>query len=153
MMSSEGGNGNEQDFELNLASIIDCFTVLITYLLVSASFITLGVLDVTVAASTTTGETAPPDLTITIKLNSNGDLNIDTLGKEKNNLYLAAQNGTMDLKSMESRLQELKAKFPSVNSAMVTAADAVKYRDLVKAVEKTKSVLPQVALSAEAEAL
>ena len=41
-------HAGETDFELNLASIIDCFTVLITYLLVSASFISLGILDVSV---------------------------------------------------------------------------------------------------------
>src|SRR3954465_141066 len=49
-MSAIQGDGG-QDFDLNLAPIIDCFTVLITYLLVSASFISLTALDVGVAAA------------------------------------------------------------------------------------------------------
>src|SRR4051812_10232604 len=49
-VSKEAG-GSNQDFDLNIAPIIDCFTVLITYLLVSASFISLNVLDIGVAAS------------------------------------------------------------------------------------------------------
>ena len=45
----EGSGG--QDFELNLASLIDCFTVLITFLLASASFLSVGILDAGVAAA------------------------------------------------------------------------------------------------------
>ena len=35
----------EQDFELNITSIIDCFTVLIAFILTSASFISIGIID------------------------------------------------------------------------------------------------------------
>ena len=59
MSAGSGGNSN-QDFDLNLAPIIDCFTVLITYLLVSASFISLNSLDVGIAATGDTAAAANP---------------------------------------------------------------------------------------------
>ena len=67
MMVSGSGGKKDSDFELNLASIIDCFTVLITYLLVTASFITLGILDVTVTSSlASTEQTHSPDVMLTV---------------------------------------------------------------------------------------
>ena len=48
---SAGGGGGEGDVELNLAPIVDCFTVLIAYLLVSMSFISLSIFEAGVAAT------------------------------------------------------------------------------------------------------
>jgi biopolymer transport protein ExbD len=45
------GGGNSQDADINLAPIIDCFTVLIAFMLVSASFLSIGVLDAGIAAA------------------------------------------------------------------------------------------------------
>src|SRR3954464_8653245 len=58
----------EQDFELNIASIIDCFTVLITYLLVSASFISIGVLDVSSVSGAQSPEVKVPPLTLSVQM-------------------------------------------------------------------------------------
>jgi biopolymer transport protein ExbD len=41
MSANFGGGGNGQEVELNITPIIDCFTVLITFLLASASFLSL----------------------------------------------------------------------------------------------------------------
>ncbi|NDF14013.1 hypothetical protein EB061_01655 [bacterium] len=42
---SAGGGGGEGDVELNIAPIVDCFTVLIAYMLVSMSFIQLSIFE------------------------------------------------------------------------------------------------------------
>mgnify|MGYP003351965824 CR=1 FL=1 len=49
-MNSPGPLDGGQDFELNLASIIDCLTVIIAFLLLSSSFVSYGTLDTAVAA-------------------------------------------------------------------------------------------------------
>ena len=46
-----------KDFDLNLAPIIDCMTVLITFMLASASFLSIGILDAGVAAAGATAVT------------------------------------------------------------------------------------------------
>src|ERR1700722_17864850 len=100
MRYSKGSHAGEMDFELNLASIIDCFTVLITYLLVSASFITLGVLDVTVAVPAMAQETAkndePPKLIVSIELGADQLLEIRTTGVETKNYRVPAKDGAWD---------------------------------------------------------
>jgi biopolymer transport protein ExbD len=142
----------EADFELNIASIIDCFTVLITYLLLSASFITLGIFDVTVAVPSAVEATPPPippELTLTIGVHRNNDLKIETEGKETGSFTINNARGLQDLEALEKYLKQVKEKFPKLDSAMVTAEDTTEYKELVKTIETTRKTLPQVALSAD----
>ena len=148
--SSEKG---EMDFELNLASIIDCFTVLITYLLVSASFISLGVLDVTVAVPAQSQETAatppPPKLTVSIELATGDSLMVRTTGAETKDFAIPAKNGAWDFEAMGAYLADLKGRYPQLDSAMVSADDRVAYKEVVKTVEAARAQLPHIALGTD----
>jgi len=143
----------DPDFELNIASIIDCFTVLITYLLVSASFITLGMFDVTVASHSPSDvvDSVPPPLTVTIGILKNFEIKVSTEGSENNSYKIPQKEGGMDLESLTANLQKLKERFPKLEAAMITAEDTVDYKELVKTVEATRATFPQVALSADPE--
>lgn len=64
-----GSKGGSQDFDINLAPIIDCFTVLITFMLVSASFLAIGIFDAGVeAAGTSAANTKPPAVHLELSL-------------------------------------------------------------------------------------
>ncbi|RYZ61531.1 MAG: hypothetical protein EOP09_19835, partial [Proteobacteria bacterium] len=64
-MSRRGGAGS-LEFDLNLAPIIDCFTVLITFLLVSASFLSVSIFDAGFTPVEQMGDTTPPPITIQV---------------------------------------------------------------------------------------
>jgi biopolymer transport protein ExbD len=138
------------DFELNLASIIDCFTVLITYLLVSASFLAIGMLDVSVAAQGTPQNAPPPNepppLVVSLELAAAQTLKIHTSGAETQEYPLPPANGAYDLAGMTAQLKKFKEKYPKLDSAMVTADDAVEYREVVKTIEEARVSLANVAL-------
>ena len=150
---SHGSKGSEQDFELNLASIIDCFTVLITYLLVSASFITLGTLDITVATPSDLAQPQDPqpaDVAVTIRLAAGGALKIEISGRENRSIDLPArQAGEIDLEGLDTRLNQLHSQYPALDGAQVAADDSIRYRQLVQVVERSRAVLPKVALTGE----
>jgi len=150
-VGSEGGGG--QDFDLNLAPIIDCFTVLITYLLVSASFISLTVFDVGVAATgqgapaADTGDTPP---SISIELGLNKALEIKVSGGSQNiemNIPLAAKGSEWDTDTLAVKLEELRKKWPKITEASLTAAPTVRYREVVSVIEKLKKSVPKLFLS------
>lgn len=151
--SHGGGQGGDQDFELNLASIIDCFTVLITYLLVSASFITLGTLDVTVATPSDQADAQDPppaDVAVTIRVAEGGSLRIEVSGRENRHIDIPArQPGQIDVDTFDAQLQEIHARYPAVDGAQVAADDAIRYRQLVQVVERSRAVLPKVSLTGE----
>ncbi|MGZ3688895.1 MAG: ExbD/TolR family protein [Bdellovibrionota bacterium] len=144
------GKGSSQDFELNLASIIDCFTVLITYLLVSASFISLGALDVSVAANTAVDEIPQtPPLSLTVRLEPGQALKILTDGPEHGSIVFPPRDGKWDLEGMTGKLKEFQSRFPALSAAMVTADNEISYRDLVHTVETVRKTFPQVGLGTE----
>src|SRR3954462_13573955 len=89
MNVSDGGNGGQggqsQDFDLNLAPIIDCFTVLITFMLASASFLAIGILDAQIAlpGTSSTPNQKPPSINLDVELGANHEIKIKVTAKTK----------------------------------------------------------------------
>jgi len=145
MRYSKGSHAGEQDFELNIASIIDCFTVLITYLLVSASFISIGVLDVSALTQRPAGDTSPPpDLTLSISLKLNHDVAIQVEGTQDAVVQIPAKDGQVDTASITEQLASSKVKYPDLKDAVLVSAADAEYDDLVRVVESTKKEIPNV---------
>ncbi len=145
---AEGGEG--QDFEINLAPIIDCFTVLITYMLVSASFITLDMLDVSVATtSDAPAEQQPqePPMSLSIELTQKFDLVLRLSGKKVDTMTLAAINTSdFDIGKLTSALKKIKSKWPEIADVSVKAEPGVQYKYLIRLIENIKTEMPKVTL-------
>jgi len=150
MLASEGGargKGKDQDFELNLASIIDCFTVLITYLLVSASFIALGVFDVSVVSSVASTQNAPGQtVDVTVEIDDQRNIRVRLSGTETGLVSIPPQASRWDYEAMGEALQKVKAKWPDLAGVVLAASTKVEYRDLVTTIERIRQVVPNVAL-------
>jgi biopolymer transport protein ExbD len=110
---------NGQDFDLNLAPIIDCFTVLITYLLVSASFISLVVLDVGVAAVGPADSGKPvaiPPYNLMVELDAKRTVTLKVTGGPTNlDLkipVLATASQDWDTEAVKREISGLEKKYP-----------------------------------------
>jgi biopolymer transport protein ExbD len=158
---SGGGSSNNQDFELNLASIIDCFTVLITYMLVSASFLSLGILSVTVASVNEEHTSETPvespqkvqlsvlvkdDHTVYVKVDSDNpsENTTITINPKKNE----QNQNEPDFNQITMVLNEMKSRY-LLTSVLVSLDDNIIYGRVVDYLQQIKEVLSQVALSAE----
>ncbi len=139
---------SEQDFELNLASIIDCFTVLIAFLLVSASFVSIGVLDAEVAASgseVTEKEDSPVQLVIDLK--SDRSILVYLSGQiNRIHRIQAKTRGEWNFDALTDRLAIVKGEWPALKSATLLADNKVAYRDVVKSMEVARLAVPTVNL-------
>ncbi len=146
-MISGGSGGNSQDFDLNLASIIDCFTVLIAFMLVSASFLSIGVFDAGIAAS---GETAksdtPPSIEVSVELTANQGILLKTNGKAHSSTHIVPAQGKRDLARLETELQELRKKWPDVQAVTLTSENQIAYSEIVLAMETLRKSVPGVLL-------
>ena len=136
----------EQDFDLNIASVIDCFTVLITYLLVSASFISISALDIDIAGAGDAPQAEPPPVSIAVQLENNRSLVIKVTGAERDEWLVEPKDGTWDTDSLNAKLTALKEKWPAVQGALLGADDALEYKEVVKVVETAKKTLPNITL-------
>lgn len=152
-MSGSVGGDNSGDVDLNLAPIIDCFTVLITYLLVSASFISLAVLDVGVAA---TGQADPPPVTsgpplaLTVDLLVSKNVRLKLTGGPGNlNMVfdVPPKTGGWDKETLAKRLEGLKSAHAALADVTVSAESRSTYRDVVEVVQEVKKHFTKVFLS------
>jgi biopolymer transport protein ExbD len=124
--------GGALDFELNLAPIIDCFTVLITFMLASASFLSISIFDAGFTPAEAQGDPTPPPITVTLDLKKNGSLQIVTKGK------LDSKNTFANADEAAEALRQLKEKYPGLESVTITADREVEYENIVKAMEKAR---------------
>lgn len=146
-IGSSKPHGQSQDFELNLASIIDCFTVLITFLLASSAFLSIGILDAGVAAGTPTQETAaPPAIQINVEIQDDLALEIRISGKMDRKIKLAKKGVDADYEGLSLELTQLKSKFPGIDALTLSATDNVEYSNLVIAMDKIRKTIPVVLL-------
>lgn len=152
-MSASVGGGDGQEVELNLAPIIDCFTVLITYLLISASFISLGVLEVGVAASgsgeaaAATGE-VPPTLIVHMKAGQVLDLKLTGGAKNLNDVRTAGPVNGKDWNTalLLQWVARTKTEHPSIGDITIQVDPAVNYSGIVQLIEALKQQIPKVYL-------
>ncbi|MCC7442318.1 MAG: biopolymer transporter ExbD [Bdellovibrionales bacterium] len=139
----EGG----QDVDLNLAPIIDAFTVLIAFMLVSASFLAIGVLDAGVAAGGKAGDKAkPPAVTIRVHLEEGRNIRLETTGQLSLKLTLKPEGEAWNQGGLQAELAKLKSRFPDVKAAILSADDSVAYEDVVSQMGALRKTYPGVLL-------
>jgi biopolymer transport protein ExbD len=144
-----GGRGSEsQDFELNLASIIDCFTVLIAFMLASTAFLAIGIMDAGVAAAgSTSTNTTPPAVNITVEIAKDHTLAIKVTGKVTETIPVAAaKDQAIDFNAMSTQLAALKTKWADVQAVTVLGENTVEYQDIVQTMDAARKTLPVVLL-------
>ena len=133
------------DFELNLAPIIDCFTVLITFMLVSASFLAVGVMGagMEVAGQTNDGSTRP-QIHLEVTLQAGNTLQVETDGTSTMKKLLAPANGSWDLVSLERELTAVKQAHADLSAITLSANNDVPYVSVVQVMEVARRVTPNI---------
>lgn len=147
-IGNEGqGKGVSQSFELNLAPVIDCMTVLITFMLASASFLSIGILE---AGAGLPGEAAanqaPPDVNVQLELLDQNAMEIKLSGKSNETIRLPSKQGELDFEGLARELTAIKGKWPHTESMVLSAANDVEYRNVIQTMEKVHTILPGVLL-------
>lgn len=137
-----------QDFELNLAPIIDCLTVLIAFVLISASYLSIGVLDSGVAASgatQTTSNSSP--VSLAIDLRNDHSILVSLSGKiHRDHSIPPAPDGSWDYNALTDHLAFVKSEWPMLQQAVLMADNGVDYQQVVKSMEITRKAVPSVLL-------
>ena len=121
--------------ELNLVPMIDIFTVLVTFLLMTAVFsrITIVELDLPSAAS---ASVSPPQFRLEVIVRkegfelTNGTSLIATIPK---------LDGAYDLKKLGELVLELKRDYPNANDASVLLQPEIEYDHLIQVMDAIRS--------------
>lgn len=151
MAVSIGGDDKNQDVEINIASIIDCLVVLIAYTLISASFLSIGILEASVVPPGAQADPAvKPEARITLDIKRSNAIQVGISSPEgtmvESSEIVATDKGEPDLETLEAKLEVLRGKFGGLTSAVMTADQAVQYKRIVATIERTRKTLPNIIL-------
>lgn len=147
--SDTGGKSGRigQDFDLNLAPIIDCFTVLIAFMLASASYLAIGILDTNPSTPGQPGPNAkPPSINLEVALEPSHRIQIRISGKEKLDKALPAVKDDWDFKSLVEEVTRAKKAWPDTQTLILSATDETAYEEVIRAMDVLKPVIPNIAL-------
>lgn len=143
-MSANLGNSSGQEVDLNITPIIDCFTVLITFLLASASFLSIGFFEVYTPGTSASAETSEPDVEMILKVSSNQMVEMKLKGKRTGTSSFAV-NDPLALEKLEKEIDKIREQKLTLNQILITAENDVPYQNLAKVMDRLqKSSIPVV---------
>jgi biopolymer transport protein ExbD len=124
--------------ELNLVPMIDIFTVLVTFLLMTAVFYRTVILELNLPAAQTVAEPPPPDLQLEVLVRKArlevGDRNSGLLTEIPNSAT------GYDLPALSAYLQRIKQRFPAKLDATLLLEPDVSYDSLVQVMDAVRVV-------------
>jgi len=121
--------------------------VLIAFMLASASFLSIGILDAGIAAAGAAPTTAgPPSINVTIELYADHAMTVKLSGKATSSQSLKAKDGGWDYTALTEALGSTKAKYADLAAVTLTADNATEYKDVVKTMETIRKTIPVVML-------
>ena len=128
-MSANFGSSSDGEVELNITPIIDCFTVLITFLLASASFISIGFFEAYTPGSSADPGQTEPDTEAIVKIKSNQVAELQIKGKKNLTLHFDMKQKDA-LNGLDEELKKLHDEKLNMNNVLVSADDDVDYKVL-----------------------
>jgi biopolymer transport protein ExbD len=120
---------------LNLTPMMDVLTVLVVFLLITAVFTSITVLDLNVPTSSGNSASNKPNIAIEVIVRKNG-LEIGNGSSVEAAIPLV--DGKYDLKKLSEMLIRLKAQFPQKEDATVLMEPNVEYNYLVQVMDTVR---------------
>ncbi len=141
--SQESGGKASQDFELNLAPIIDCMVVLIAFLMVSLSYLSIQMLDAGLSSPGGLAKANDSALAIEVKIETPDLLSVSVSegGRKISSQKVERAQWSLHLNGIVEKLGR------KPEAATISAENDISYEVVVRTLDELKDVVPQVQLS------
>ncbi len=133
-----GSGGREKNIELNLVPVIDLMSVLITFLLITAVWTQVSMIQIGSSLYGKKSESQeptppPPNADVVLKIDVVPTGYNLLVGRETFKLPMI--NGAYDDAGLIAQLQRVKQIYPEKIDAVLSVADIVPYEQLIKAMD------------------
>jgi biopolymer transport protein ExbD len=122
--------------ELMLVPMIDIFTVLVTFLLMTAVFSRITILQLDLPSSTSNAAGSPPQFRLEVIVRPEG---LELTNGTTLIATLPTVDGEYDFKSLTEMATSLKREYPDANDASVLLERTVRYDYLIQAMDAIRS--------------
>jgi biopolymer transport protein ExbD len=137
-IDSGGSGGRNKSIELNLVPFIDLMSVLITFLLITAVWTQVSMIQIGSSLYGKKSEaqpaaTPPPNAEVVLKVDVKEGGYVLSVGRQV--ISLPMVNEQFDDAGLVAQLQRVKQLYPEKVDAIVSVADVVPYEQLIKAMD------------------
>ncbi|WP_374078118.1 ExbD/TolR family protein [Bdellovibrio bacteriovorus] len=137
-IDSGDSSGRKKNIELNLVPFIDLMSVLITFLLITAVWTQVSMIQIGSSlygkkSDTQPAPTPPPNADVVLKVDVKEIGYVLTVGRQV--ISLPMVNEQFDEAGLVAQLQRVKQLYPEKVDAVVSVADAIPYEQLIKAMD------------------
>ena len=122
---------------LNLTPMMDVFTVLVVFLLITAVFTSITIMDLSVPTSAGGAAAIKPNFAIEVIVRKAG---LEIANGKAVEATIPKKDGTYDLKTLSELLLALKAKYPEKEDATVLMEPRIEYDYLVQVMDTVRGV-------------
>lgn len=136
-----------QDIDLNITPIIDCFVVLIAFVMLSSTFSSIGSLNVGMDAGGAKAASRPQAaVQASVQIGEQGSLTLRVSGKEKSETLLKAVDGTRNYEELGRQIEAIKSRFPDLESVTLVAGNSTDYNAVIETMDSLRKSVKSVRL-------
>lgn len=149
-IESGGGKGRRVSLDLNLIPFIDLMSVLITFLLLTAVWSQVSMIQIGSSLYGKKNENQqkqqlPPDVDVVLKLDIRDSGYVLTVAKEVFNFKLV--NNEFDEEGLKAQLERVKQQYPNKTDAAIAMQDDLPYERLIKGMDSfLKTGFPSISV-------
>lgn len=152
-VENQGGDGHRQtNVELNLVPFIDLMSMCISFLLITAVWTQVDMIQIgssIYGKKTESGQVdVPKKEQVMLKLDVNQTGYVVNLGS--NTFRIPKVNSDYDPKTLLNQLKDIKTKYPDKTDAMISLLDEVKYNELIRGMDQLMQAgFPEISIATQ----
>ena len=151
-VEEKGGSGRQTNVELNLVPFIDLMSMCICFLLMTAVWTQVDMIQI---GSSIYGKRqdsgqvdTPKKDQMMLKLDVNDSGYVVNLGN--NSFRIPKVNGDYDIATLLKQLQDIKTRFPDKTDAMIGLLDTGKYNELIRGMDQLMTAgFPEISIATQ----
>lgn len=133
----------KEDLDVNLTAVMNIFLILIPFLILTAAFVKLSIIDFSLptAGGGASSVQPPPEekmiLTV-LDIKTNGEFQLKSTGSKFDPIYTVNTKDVYDYKKLVSQLKELKIKHQAVEDIILLPESGVKYDVIIQVMDRCR---------------
>jgi|Deesub1362B_J571_1020462.scaffolds.fasta_scaffold11992_3 biopolymer transport protein ExbD len=131
-----GRSRRNLDAEVNIIPVMNIFVILIPFLLLTATFVRIAIIDLALPSlekGTQLSEEELKNLTLLVVSIKPEGFEVKT--SEKTYPIIPVRNGQYDYSALQRRLKEVKKKYPELEDVVISPASAIQYKIIIKVLD------------------
>jgi len=142
--------GHAGEAELNLTAVMNVFLILVPFLLITASFVHIAVLELTLPSldrqSAAVAPPKPESVVLNVLLIRQTGFELKSPDLKFSNLGITGQG--YDWQGLAGQLNRIKTKYPDSEDIIISPEDDIKYDTIIKVMDRLREAgFPNISIS------